>query len=74
MDLFLFLVKGLLHAMRAIFEDLHLLGMEFFIAGGVVILVTALGAFEDCLFSFLRRHGFTSFAGMNVSIDLGENL
>ena len=59
MTLFLFLMKGLLPAVRAIFEDLHLRGMGLFVTGGEIIFVAALGAFEDRLITF-SSHCFVS--------------
>ena len=59
--LLLFLVKRLLLAVRAVLQKLHLRGMSLFVAGGVVVFVAALGAFENRLITFFRRHGFTSF-------------
>ena len=59
--LLLLFVKGLFSALGAVFGDLHLGGMGPLIAGGVVVFVAALGAFENRLITFFGSHGFTSF-------------
>jgi len=57
--LLLFLVEGLLPAVRAVFEDLHLRGMGLFVTGGEIIFVAAFTAFEDRLITF-SSHSFVS--------------
>ena len=60
-SLFLFLMQGFLAASRAILEDFHLRGMGLLVAGGDVVFVAALAAFENRLITFSSHSSLTSF-------------
>ena len=64
--LFLFLMKGFLPAGGAVFENFHLGGMGLFVAGGNVILIAALGAFQNRLITFASHSSLTSFFSAGI--------
>ena len=60
-------MQGLLIALRAIFADLHFVGMGPLVAGRDVVFVAADGALEDHLIAFachLSSHSICSAAIM----------